>query len=469
MHTLRGRLILSHIMPLLVIIALVGIALNYVLGTKLLLTNLAGELTGQAILVAQMATDKPKIWDDSTQAQDFVDRIGSQLSTQAMLIDTDGSLLASSEPADSQYLGYHFADLPDLDAVLAGEVNVRTNYSRSLQADVVDVYVPAWGPDHQVIGVVHLTQRLENVYEQFLSLQYLVAGVLVLGLILGAAVAWILALNLGSYLHQVTQAFQRLSNGQQLEPIPEQGPDEIRILLHAFNSLVERLQTLEDNRLRMLTNIVHELGRPLGALLSAIQALQGGAHQRKELHEKILTGMHGEVTRLSRLLDDLTQLHNQVLGSVELKPRPVSMSVWLSEFLPPWREAAYTKGLHWRIDVPDTLPTLVLDADRLGQALGNLLSNAVKYTHVNGIVSVRAGVKQGQFWIRVSDTGPGIPIEKQTEIFTPFYRGTTTHRFPQGMGLGLSIARDLVETHGGRLEVISTPGQGSHFTIWLKM
>jgi signal transduction histidine kinase len=70
--------------------------------------------------------------------------------------------------------------------------------------------------------------------------------------------------------------------------------------------------------------------------------------------------------------------------------------------------------------------------------------------------------------MRVRDTGPGVPAEEQAFIFEPFYRGNTNRRFPQGMGLGLSIARDLVEAHDGRLEMVSTPGQGSHFTIWLK-
>jgi signal transduction histidine kinase len=81
-------------------------------------------------------------------------------------------------------------------------------------------------------------------------------------------------------------------------------------------------------------------------------------------------------------------------------------------------------------------------------------------------VSVEAGVEGGMTWVRVSDTGPGITPEEQARIFTPFYRGRTGRRFPQGMGLGLSIARDLVAAHGGRLEVDSTPGSGSRFTLW---
>ena len=115
------------------------------------------------------------------------------------------------------------------------------------------------------------------------------------------------------------------------------------------------------------------------------------------------------------------------------------------------------------------MPTLVADPDRLGQAIGNLVSNAIKYTPEPGTVTVSAGGEQEMVWIRVSDSGRGISPEEQAQIFTPLYRGPTGVRFPQGMGLGLSIAHDLVVAHGGRIEVESEPGRGSHFTIWLPL
>jgi signal transduction histidine kinase len=101
--------------------------------------------------------------------------------------------------------------------------------------------------------------------------------------------------------------------------------------------------------------------------------------------------------------------------------------------------------------------------------LSNLLSNAIKYTPAGGSVSIGAGVEDNAVWIQVGDTGPGIEPEEQALIFNAYYRGCASGRFPQGMGLGLTIARDLVVAHGGRLEVDSTPGQGSRFTIWLPL
>jgi signal transduction histidine kinase len=143
------------------------------------------------------------------------------------------------------------------------------------------------------------------------------------------------------------------------------------------------------------------------------------------------------------------------------------LSDWLPPTLFPWRAAAREKGLEWKTDIPSDLPSLELDPDRIAQALGNLLSNAIKYTPQGGEVSVRAAANKHEVWIGVSDTGPGILPEEHQRVFEPFYRSDHERRFPQGLGLGLTIARDLVEAHGGKLDVASTPGKGCTFTICL--
>jgi signal transduction histidine kinase len=121
----------------------------------------------------------------------------------------------------------------------------------------------------------------------------------------------------------------------------------------------------------------------------------------------------------------------------------------------------------WQSNIPAEMPVISADPDRLAQAVGNLVSNAIKYTPPQGSITVSAGSQAGEVWLRVTDTGPGIAAEEQARIFAPFYRGPVAGRFPQGMGLGLSIARDLVTAHDGRLTVESAPGSGSQFTIWL--
>jgi signal transduction histidine kinase len=468
LNTLRRRLILSHVLPLLIIIPLMGIALTYVLETEVLLPDLVHGLMQEARLTAEIASNHADLWHDPAQAQDFIARQKPYLTERMMLLDSDGRLLASSEPADAKRLGQRidFSGLPD---VLGGSPSTRMFYSQNMRVEVADAAVPVIGPNGQVIGIVRVTYQLGSVYSQFLLQRYLIAGTLIVGLLLGAAVGGVLALNLERPLHQVTQAVHQLTSGETRTLLPEQGPDDIRLLLQAFNSLTQRLQLLEQNRRQFLANLVHELGRPLGALHSAIQALLKGADEKPDLRRELLVGMDEEVGRLRRLLDDLARLHDQVLGPLELNRQPVALGEWLTRTLATKWAAAREKRLRWEVNIPDDLPSLAIDDDRLAQALGNLVHNAIKYTPPTGAVSIGAGVENGQVWIRVSDTGPGITPEEQAHIFTPFYRGRSVRRFRQGMGLGLSIAHDLVAAHGGRIEVQSTPGQGSHFTIWLPL
>ena len=464
--TMRGRFVLSHVLPLLVIVPLMGIALVYVLETRVLLQNLATELTGQALLVAEIASSWGDVWADPIRGQELTTLVHSHVEARVMLLDAEGRIVSSSDPMDSDLLGQPL-ELSGWTEARAGQVSVRTVYSRRLHHETVDVLVPVAGPDGQVMGVVRLSHQLTSVYERFVRLRYLIAGVLLAGLLLGGAIGWVLALNMERPLGRVTHALDRLIAGERLSPLPEKGPREIQVLARSVNSLVERLRGLEQARRQLLANLVHELGRPLGALRSAIQALTSGADKDEELRQELLTGMEDETDRLRRLLDDLAGLHDQVLGALELDRRTIALGEWLAHTLGPWREAAQEKGLQWQATIPSSLPVLNADPDRLGQALGNLLSNAIKYTPSSGIVTVDAGVEGGMAWIRVGDTGPGIALAEQGQIFEPFYRSPTGRRFPRGMGLGLSIARDVIVAHGGRLDLDSAPGLGSRFTVFL--
>ena len=117
----------------------------------------------------------------------------------------------------------------------------------------------------------------------------------------------------------------------------------------------------------------------------------------------------------------------------------------------------------------DSPPDLLADPDRLAQAIGNLCSNAVKFTPSGGQVTVRTGVDQERFWVQVKDNGPGILPQDQDKVFEPFFHGPHDRRIRQGMGLGLTIARDIVHAHQGEIALKSEPGVGSEFTIYLPL
>jgi signal transduction histidine kinase len=266
-------------------------------------------------------------------------------------------------------------------------------------------------------------------------------------------------------MQRVTRSIQALAQGDMQAHVPEQGPDELRALATTVNRLVDQLNSLENARRQLLANLMHELGRPLGAIRSAMQALLKGAGQDRQLGTELLTGMDHETARLQRLLDDLWELHDQVLGKQELNRKQVQLEEWLAGTLSPWEAAAREKGLAWHETIAPGLSAAVIDPDRMAQAIGNVLSNAIKFTPAGGEISTTVTRVDHQLTIQVADTGPGIPLDEQEKIFQPFYRSSQSRRVAEGMGLGLSIVRDIVTAHGGEVKVESTPGEGSRFIL----
>jgi signal transduction histidine kinase len=258
-----------------------------------------------------------------------------------------------------------------------------------------------------------------------------------------------------------------LAESGQTNQIQEKGPREVRQLVKAVNYLVDRLKMMEQNRRRLLANLVHELGTPLGALQSGTQALLRGAADDPELRLELLQGMSSEMERLKILLTDLAHLNEQATGSLELNLQKINLPEWLPGMVGTWKAAAEEKGLEWTAQISSQLPVLAADPDRLAQAVGNLLSNAIRYTPPGGKILIQSGQEDGKIFIAVEDSGPGISNDEQEKIFIPFFRGKAARRFSEGMGLGLSITRDLVQAHSGEILVESTPGKGSRFIIEL--
>lgn len=464
MRSLRIRLILSNLIPVLVILPVVGLVLSYLLQTQVFVANIGNELIRQAVLVADASSLSAEIWQNPSQAQAFVNRVSPRLSAKLMLLDPGGHLIISSDPNDAQLVGAVY-EMPDLQRLLASEPPVEVKYKNS---QISDVIVPAVTTQGKVIGFVQLTNPLADIYARSERLSQVLLYVIGGGLFSGVLLGWLLARNMERPLQQTSVAANDLANGYQpLNPLREEGPEEIRRVVRAFNTLIERLKIAEENQKRLLANMVHELGRPLGALLSGIQALRSGADEQPDLRRELLGGMENEVERLQHLLDDLAHFNGRDLHQPELHKQPILLCEWLPLVLSTWSESAAQKNIGWKTHIPDDRGTIDIDPDRMAQAIGNLISNAIEYTPPGGTVTIQTEDTLGNLEIHVNDTGPGIPPDEQKLIFQPFYRGKATRRFSEGMGLGLTIARDLIQAHGGTLSLESVPGQGARFTILL--
>ena len=160
-------------------------------------------------------------------------------------------------------------------------------------------------------------------------------------------------------------------------------------------------------------------------------------------------------------------MHGQVTRSLVLDLKSTPMMDWLKTSILSWRAAAMEKGLQWNATIPENLSLIDIDQERIAQVTDNLLSNGVKFTPKGGRLEVNAGIEGFEMWFQVSDNGQGNDPNGSERIYEPFYRRERTLHFPQGLGLGLTIALDIVQGHGGYLDLSSNPGSGSHFTVYL--
>ena len=352
-------------------------------------------------------------------------------------------------------------ELPDMSGVRQGQVVELRN------GPLAEAIAPVYDLSGREIGVIRMTTRVVSISDEIFQMRYLLGSILLIAVLAGLGLGSYLAIGINRPIQRVTRSIQALAHGDWQAHVEERGPDEMRMLAGEVNVLVDKLHSLEKARRQLLANLVHELGRPLGAIRSAILALLHGADKDSQLSNDLLTGLDEETIRLQHLLEDLAGLHDQVLGKLELNRSPVQLNDWLISTLSPWEAAARQKGLIWKVDLSPGLPVMRMDPDRMAQAIGNILSNAIKFTPAGSRVSTNVNFEGGRLSIQVADTGPGIPLDEQEKIFQPFIRGSQGRRIVEGMGLGLSIAREIILAHGGEIKLESTPGAGSRFILQL--
>jgi signal transduction histidine kinase len=263
----------------------------------------------------------------------------------------------------------------------------------------------------------------------------------------------------------LTAAARRMERGDLSQRVEVQSNDEIGELARAFNAMADGLTRLEDLRRSMVSDVAHELRTPLSNIRGYLEALQDGVVEPKR---EIIDSLHEEAMLLNRLVDDLQELALAEAGQLRLERQSVAPADLVNRAMEAARAQAAAGGITLQVDLPADLSLVDVDPQRIGQVLGNLLSNALTHTPPGGEVVVAAQARESEVELSVSDTGEGILPEHLPYIFERFYRADKSRsRATGGTGLGLAIARQLVEAHGGRIEVESEVGRGTQFTFTL--
>lgn len=301
---------------------------------------------------------------------------------------------------------------------------------------------------------------------------------LLLPIVQGGLIALLLSLILAFALsHWVADPLQQLVLAarnypeDELEPLSPRGPHEVQDLTNAFNSMVERVENSQKSQRDFVANVSHELKTPLTSIQGFAQAILDDTADTPEARRQAAQIIYNEAGRMHRMALDLLDLARLQAGTADLEMSSVDIGALLRNVIERFRLQAERAGVDLQLNIPDSLPTLMGDGDRLAQVFNNLLENALKFTPAGGQVTLSAAETGVDMKISVADTGRGVPQEALPHLFDRFYQvdpsraGGENH----GAGLGLAIVQEIVQAHGGRIDIHSEVGRGTTFVIHLPL
>jgi two-component system sensor histidine kinase BaeS len=390
--------------------------------------------------------------------------IAEFLGQKIIVTDAGGTVVADS---DGQRVGQHFAGEAGWQATPIDDQAIRSTGSNVVTApgrviilrpDLNTVYGTLWveSTDAEVARGGAFLDRLQHVTVLSASVAFVAALILSL----------ILARVIGHPLETLTRAVRRMGAGDLGQRVPEEGSAETIDLARSFNAMAASLATSQALRQQLVADVAHELRTPLANIRGYLEAIEDGVVSADEATMRTL---REEAAQLNALVDDLQELAQAEAGELRLALVPVAPRELIERATEAARARAGERAVRLIGEAAPELPPVAVDLQRIGQVLQNLLTNALRHTPAGGRVTVRAALApDGRVALTVADTGSGIAPEDLPRIFERFYRADSARaRATGGSGLGLTIARRLVEAHGGAIEVESAPGVGSRFTVLL--
>jgi len=292
---------------------------------------------------------------------------------------------------------------------------------------------------------------------------WLAAWVAVLvGVALGFLFSWLIT----GPMRQLTLAARKVAAGDFSYRVSQKTDDEIGEVSDAFNTMAEQLEKKEKSRRQFLADIAHELRNPLSIVQGNLEAwLDGVITPTPEQ----VASVYDETVLLSRLVTDLRDLSLAEAGQLKLSQNATELSEFISAQIASVQNRCREKRISIDAQLPDGLPAVFIDRDRIRQVLHNLIDNALRYTRAGGTIKIGASYKTPDLvTVSVSDSGSGIAGEDLPHVFDHFYKADRSRqRGHGGAGIGLAMVKRLVELHGGTVWVESRKGKGSTFFFTL--
>ena len=288
----------------------------------------------------------------------------------------------------------------------------------------------------------------------------------------GILVVSLLSRRMLRSVRTLTSAAQSLGRGDLTQRVAVSGRDEIGELTSTFNAMAEGLESAERQRRNMVADVAHELRTPLTNIRGYVEAVRDGV---LDADETTMENIHQQTMYLAQLIEDLRLLAETEAAGFQLNLEPAVLDEVIAQSVEAFRPQTDAKGIQlaWTVRPGDTAATdrvVQMDRTRIEQVMNNLLQNAATHTPAGGRIDITIEAATDFVSVSVADTGEGIPSEDLPRVFARLYRVDPSRaRSTGGAGLGLTIAKHLIEAHGGTIRVESTLGEGSRFIFTLPL
>lgn len=259
-------------------------------------------------------------------------------------------------------------------------------------------------------------------------------------------------------IKRLTSAAHDISEGNIKSRVIVSGNDELSNLSITFNKMAKSLEIQQELRKKLTSNIAHELRTPLTSMQGELEGMIDGLIL---VDKERLLSLHEETKRLKNIIEGIEELARAEASILDLKKQRFNLKQFLTGIIERFKKIFMDKGVELVLECDASL-TINANPDKFSQIVINLLSNSLRATEKGGVVKVHAGRNESEIFLKVFDTGKGIKQEDLPFIFERFYKASEG-----GLGLGLTITKELVEAHGGRIEVQSEYGKGAIFTVYM--
>jgi signal transduction histidine kinase len=474
--SLQSRLTLSYIVIILICLVLAGLAAWVLLrGYQ---RDLAYTRLHDRSLLAPRLTNE--LLRRGMTPEDAVRRL-AQLMTQSgnsrvsvYLLDPAGWVVAGSNDKLKGRQFEHLAlrQVPPPQWPLRGEWRLETGerlvYVAQQVLRLADAETPAGG---QVLVLAEPFPLVPSVRTAVGDLLPRLAWAGAVALAVSIIVAALIAFSIARPLDRIAKAAEEIAAGNYDQQLDISTPTEVSRLATSFNSMARQVKAALQSQRDLVANVSHELKTPLTSIQGFSQALLDGTAADDEARERAAGIIHEEAARMRRLVDELLDLARLEAGEVTFAREPVDVAELLHDCAARFAPRSEEAGVLREVEALSALPPVTGDADRLGQVFSNLVDNALKHARGaagGGRVGLHAGLEEGRVAVSVTDNGPGIPAADLPRIFERFYQVDKSRaRRGSGVGLGLAIAREIIQAHGGRIGVESVEGLGTRFRVEL--